>query len=644
MQRLAHKSTTAVTGARALLPAECRATATRTTPPPAPTYAYQDKLPSLPVPPLEETLAKYLRSLQPFEMLGIFSPEEMKRTRALAEEFKAAGGRGQRLQSKLVARSQQKRNWLEEWWLKYAYNIWRCPTPVNVSYYFLFDEKVQGPERPDVSQSLVASLCIKGVLDFKAVLDKQGVPAEMMRGTVPLDMSQYSKLFTTARYPQQGEDYIATFEPEPYVLVLSNKQFYVLDVLDKASNRALTVKELQAQIERILQASQESNDGLGVGILTGEDRDKWAKARQELVSISATNARNLDVIDKALFVLCLDEESPRDVDTAGHLCLVGNGENRWYDKIVQYIVFKNGRGGLNGEHTPIDAPTAGAMTDHMLRYLRRAQESSLPSEEQSVASDLRAPTKLQWTLSPSLRTAQEEAVESYGKVGQDVDFRLLHFRTYGADWIKEKAKLSPDSYVQMALQLAYYKLYHTGTATYETGQTRQFYHGRTETVRSFCAESVEWTKAMTDASAPKQKRIDLLRKAIEHHSKALMADATNARGVDRHLLGLKLVAMEDEEEKSLGMPELFKDRAYAESSTFRLSTSNMPGKLYISGFGPVAADGYGVCYGTRNDMLQFTITSLRSCPTTDSARMRETLHNTLVEMGALFADAGQAKL
>jgi hypothetical protein len=112
----------------------------------APTYAYQDKLPSLPVPSLEETLAKYLRSLQPFEMLGactiqlcrswlthleahatrtharsrtllgIFSPEEMKRTRALADEFKADGGRGQRLHSKLVARSQQRRNWLEEWW------------------------------------------------------------------------------------------------------------------------------------------------------------------------------------------------------------------------------------------------------------------------------------------------------------------------------------------------------------------------------------------------------------------------------------------------------------------------------------------------------------------------------------------------
>ncbi len=60
------------------------------------------------------------------------------------------------------------------------------------------------------------------------------------------------------------------------------------------------------------------------------------------------------------------------------------------------------------------------MTDHVLRYLRKAQESSLPSEEQSVASDLRAPTKLQWTLSPSLRTAQEQYVAF-------LQFLIYHF-------------------------------------------------------------------------------------------------------------------------------------------------------------------------------------------------------------------------
>jgi len=397
------------------------------------------------------------------------------------------------------------------------------------------------------------------------------------------------------------------------------------------------VKELQAQLETILRTSQGQSEGAGLGILTSEDRDKWAAARQELTSISAANASNLDIIDRALFVLCLDEESPRDVDEAGSLCLAGNGENRWYDKIVQYIVFKNGRGGLNGEHTPIDAPTAGAMTDHMLRYVRKFSEA-LPPEEQSVSSSLGAPKKLQWSLSPNLRFVQSQAIENYNKLRESLDFRLLHFRTYGADWIKANANLSPDSYVQMALQLAYYRLHGTGTATYETGQTRQFYHGRTETVRSFSTESVEWTKAMKDPSASKEKRIELLRRATEYHSRTLMNDAVNGNGIDRHLLGLRVITMEDEEEKKEGLPELFKDKAYHESTTFRLSTSNMPGKLYISGFGPVALDGYGVCYGTRSGMLQFSITSISSCTSTNSERMRETLHSTLLDMAALFAD------
>lgn len=29
---------------------------------------------------------------------------------------------------------------------------------------------------------------------------------------------------------------------------------------------------------------------------------------------------------------------------------------RWFDKMFQLIFFKNGRAGLNGEHTPLDAP------------------------------------------------------------------------------------------------------------------------------------------------------------------------------------------------------------------------------------------------------------------------------------------------
>ena len=49
--------------------------------------------------------------------------------------------------------------------------------------------------------------------------------------------------------------------------------------------------------------------------------------------------------------------------------------------------------------------------------------------------------------------------------------------------------MSPDAYIQMALQLAYYK--DSGgkfALTYEASMTRLYLQGRTETVRSFTQE------------------------------------------------------------------------------------------------------------------------------------------------------------
>jgi len=46
-------------------------------------------------------------------------------------------------------------------------------------------------------------------------------------------------------------------------------------------------------------------------------------------------------------------------------------------------------------------------------------------------------------------------------------------------FIRNLAKQSPDSWVQMGLQAAYYRLTGTCTAVYETQTTRSFRDGRT---------------------------------------------------------------------------------------------------------------------------------------------------------------------
>jgi len=100
-----------------------------------------------------------------------------------------------------------------------------------------------------------------------------------------------------------------------------------------------------------------------------------------------------------------------------------------------------------------------------------------------------------------------------------------------------------------------------------------FAGGRTKTIRSCSSESLEFSKALNDPSASVEHRFETMKRAIEGH-KFYAAQAVSGFGVDRHLLGLKLVAKEN----GIPVPELFSDKAYAISTHFRLSTSQVSPK------------------------------------------------------------------
>ena len=77
----------------------------------------------------------------------------------------------------------------------------------------------------------------------------------------------------------------------------------------------------------------------------------------------------------------------------------------------------------------------------------------------------------------------------------DVDLHIYVHDAFGKGLIK-KANTSPDAFIQMALQLAYYRNIGKHHLTYEASMTRMFREGRTETVRSCSIESCNWVKAM----------------------------------------------------------------------------------------------------------------------------------------------------
>jgi len=79
----------------------------------------------------------------------------------------------------------------------------------------------------------------------------------------------------------------------------------------------------------------------------------------------------------------------------------------------------------------------------------------------------------------------------------DLDFLVYRYSGYGKEVMK-RAKVSPDVYIQLALQLAYQRLTGKPTATYESASVRRFALGRVDCIRSATPEARAWVKAMLD--------------------------------------------------------------------------------------------------------------------------------------------------
>lgn len=81
----------------------------------------------------------------------------------------------------------------------------------------------------------------------------------------------------------------------------------------------------------------------------------------------------------------------------------------------------------------------------------------------------------------------------------------------------KKFKISPDAFIQMAIQLAYYRQHTIFSLTYEPAMTRIFLKGRTETIRSCSIESSKWVLVMDDKNADDKDRLNLFREACKKH-------------------------------------------------------------------------------------------------------------------------------
>jgi len=296
--------------------------------------------------------------------------------------------------------------------------------------------------------------------------------------------------------------------------------------------------------------------------------------------------------------VALDDTKPTTREEVSHGLWVGDGKNRFFDK-HQIIVYENGKSGFNGEHSCMDGTPTSRLNDWMLRAIHAKKVA--PGEPTS--KELTAPRSLTFQLDDATKTAITTAVKAHEDLMAPYDIAVLNYEGYGKNEIK-KFKVSPDSWAQLCMQLAYFKMAGVPAPTYESAQTRKYQRGRTEVIRSSTAEALDWCRAMESSRETNVRRLELLRRAVNAHTK-YAAWAADGRGVDRHLFGLKKLLQPGEE-----LPKLYEDPLFNHSCHWILSTSQLTSEFFDGwGYGPVVEDGYGLAYAVNANTMRFTITS-----------------------------------
>lgn len=593
-----------------------------------PLYRFQQQLPRLPVPSLEATVAKYLQTIAP-----LVSSEELKTSKKLAQEFLKAGGIGQRLHQRLLQRAadRQDTSYLAEWWNTLGYLQVRDPVVFNVSYFFHFADSVHPEQRSNVGRA--AALLVATQEFRRQLVDGSLEPEQLGAKKTPVCATAYKYMFNACRIPRREQDTYRIYDPATHnhVVVMRNNRFYKLDLLHEKTRKPLIFTELCHQLARIIEISDLAGpNAASVGILTAEDRDIWADARDELVR--GGNEAALRDIESAVLVVNFDTTAPISRTEVAHgLWHGGDGRNRFFDKCIQLAVFENGKAGLLGEHSMLDGMPMSRYTDFMLARLNKGQVSlgrrDFTTDE---LNRLPEPSQISFRFSRSTANAISVAEKTFYATVADHDLHVESFYGYGGSAIKQ-FRCSPDAFVQAAIQLAYKKLFNTNVATYEASQTRIFLHGRTETTRSCTEQSAAFTDAMVSATISAEEKKKLLLAATNAHVN-YMKDAAQGLGVDRHFLALRLLVKEGE-----NVP-FFEDPAMTISRYWKISTSHLTNELFDGwGWGEVVPDGLGIAYSIKGSSIQFNIACRQHGNW--APRMGHLLEESLVEMQQLFGAA-----
>jgi len=497
------------------------------------TFGSDETLPKPPLPTLADSKKRFMEWCSP-----LLDDEERLETQQLLDDFAMENGLGELLQDELETsakgddeQNRDEQSWLDDYW-RNLYLGQRRPIALNDNYFFLF-------QHVQMTRLQRAAALVAAALNYKLVLDQELIPA-IKDGDRTLDMSQLKNLFSSTRIPGDPQDSSRRFytdrQPGPstarHIMAFYRNNIYRLDIIGE-NGAPCTLQNIHDGLDAIMDDGLDIQpEGRSPGHLTTLPRARWARVRKELAQTSKKNKNDLDLIETALFTISLEDEEPLENLAACDQLLHGNSGNRWFDKSLQLIVFKNGVAGVNVERSKLD----GCAVLNFIDYVLGVDPQSMDHYSGAMDQGVPAFRRLVFDLPPSLQKEISNAADGFETQKRAFTASTFDFTDFGAAHIK-KLNMSPDAFAQLAMQLAHYRVRGFVGSVSEAVSARHFRKGRTQTMRAVTPASKIFLETMLDNGKGDATRIKAFRAAADQHVERTK-QCRDGEAPEQHLLEL----------------------------------------------------------------------------------------------------------
>ena len=160
---------------------------------------------------------------------------------------------------------------------------------------------------------------------------------------------------------------------------------------------------------------------------------------------------------------------------------------------MQIIVNEAGDFGLSYEHSVCEGIPIVNMAQTIRKQLKTTKEKYYFGTKEVPFKQFQATGEVQ----KATLAAEKRLITLQSRL----DMEKYHFKAFGKNFIKRQ-NMSPDAFVQVALQLSYYEIYNRLCSTYESASLRRFKNGRVENIRAATTSVLQFCKYVHDNPAP----------------------------------------------------------------------------------------------------------------------------------------------